>query len=407
MKITKNIYVCGPTVYSEPHIGNMRPIIVFDLYIRALRFLGNDVNFIHNITDIDDKIIARAKQEGTTEEELSSRYHEQYVQLLKQLNVQSPNHMPTVMANIQPIIDFIGKLVENKKAYVRNGNVYFSVLATEGYGKLSNRKLEDMKYEEGEGKDNPADFVLWKNTTEGIKFDSPWGKGRPGWHTECVVFIEKHLHGMPLDLHGGGIDLLFPHHENENIQYKALYGNEIANDWKHVGHLNYEGEKMSKSIGNLISTSEFISKYGVDTLRYIFLTTSYSAPIDLTQELIQSAKEQVEKFSKIFLKSQLFLKNFDEFSDSIPEIFQNISTWSFAKAMKNISEILKKFQKEQTESTARDVYVVLKNLGFAFSETIVSNEIKEKYNAWNQARKNLDFEEADRLREELKNAGII
>lgn len=404
---TKNIYVCGPTVYSDPHIGNMRPILVFDIYIRALRALGQKVNFIHNITDIDDKIIAKAKQEAVSEETIAARYYEQYVFLLDKLNVEKPTHMPTVMKNIDLIIAFVAKLVEANKAYVRNGNVYFSVRSTAGYGKLSNRKLEDMQYEEGVFKDDPADFVLWKNTSEGIKFDSPWGKGRPGWHTECVVFIEKYLKGQPLDIHGGGIDLLFPHHENENIQYKALYGNEIANEWKHVGHLNYHGEKMSKSIGNLISAKDFINQYGVDTLRYIFLTTSFSSPIDLSEELIIAAKDQTDKMAKLFKKTQLFFNTFSELSIESSNIVQQIANWNFSEAMKLVSEFIKNFNKEQSERNAKNLFDVLNVIGFTFSNFRLAESDKKKYFEWEEARKQSNFELADKLREELKSIGIF
>lgn len=404
---TKYIYVCGPTVYSDPHIGNMRPILVFDLYIRALRALGHKVVFIHNITDIDDKIIIKAKQEGVSEEVISERYLQGYNKLLLETNIEHPTHMPTVLKNMDLIILFIKKLVEANKAYIRNGNVYFSVRSTEGYGKLSNRKLEEMQYEEGTFKDDPADFVLWKNTTEGVKFDSPWGKGRPGWHTECVVFIEKYLKGKPLDIHGGGIDLLFPHHENENIQYKALYGNEIASDWRHVGHLNYHGEKMSKSIGNLISAKDFIKQYGKDTLRHIFMTTSYSSPIDLTEELINSSKEQVEKWSKLFKQIQLNFSTFSELNFDSQEIVQSISEWNFSKAMKKINELISDFNKDKNQISANNLFNVFRLLGFAFTKENISEETKKKYIEWEEARKDSNYELADKLREELKNVGIF
>lgn len=400
----KNIYVCGPTVYSEPHIGNMRPILVFDLYIRALNALGTKTNFIHNITDIDDKIIKRALEEKVTEQEISSRYEAQYKELLNSLNVKSINEMPTVLENMDLIINFIKRLVEANKAYVVDGNVYFDVNSVSTYGSLSNRKLDEMQYEEGNFKKHPADFALWKKTDLGITFDSPWGKGRPGWHTECVVFIEKYLKGESLDIHGGGIDLLFPHHENENAQYEALFNKELAKEWRHVGHLNYEGEKMSKSLGNLISTSEFISRFGVDTLRYIFMTTSYSSPIDLTNELITSAKEQVEKLSRAFNKAQLVTSSF---TADVKQIAQFISEWNFAMANKEISEVLKDFNKQQSETNASRVLATLKLLGFAFTKNIISEEDKNTYQKWEKARKDADFASADILRNILKERNLI
>ncbi|MCK5945919.1 MAG: class I tRNA ligase family protein, partial [Mycoplasmataceae bacterium] len=262
----KNIYVCGPTVYSKAHIGNLRPIITFDIFIRSLEALGNKVNLIHNITDIDDKIITAAAKEKTTEVEISSKYKKYYLDILERSNVNIPENMPGVVENMESIVEYIAKLVELGNAYEANGSVYFDITSVEGYGKLSNRDINKNIDKENKEKKHQADFAIWKATKEGVKYDSPWGKGRPGWHTECAVFINEIVKGESLDIHGGGIDLLFPHHENENIQYEAVNKKEIAKEWRHIGKLNIDGEKMSKSIGNIMDASEFMDEHGEDVL---------------------------------------------------------------------------------------------------------------------------------------------
>lgn len=397
----KNIYVCGPTVYSSPHIGNIRPILTFDIYIRALKALGESVNFIHNITDIDDKIIKKAKEQNTTEQAIASKYKEEYLSLLKQFNIVKPDHMPEVLDNMNLITLFIENMVLSNHAYVSEGNVYFDVTSIEQYGEVSNRKLENMIYENEGNKKHPADFALWKRTTEGITFDSPWGKGRPGWHTECSAFVDILTNGQSLDIHGGGIDLLFPHHENESVQYRAKNKKPISKTWKHVGQINLDGEKMSKSIGNIFDAQSFIDKHGADTLRMIFLNSSVTAPLDITEEVISNAKRSLGKFKAVFYKAQL-----QELANtSVEEIAKELSDWNFAAAMKLINEEVKKFN--SLSNNASYIVSIMKLLGFDFTNHELSSGDKQLFRKWEELRKQEEWTEADKLREILKEKELI
>lgn len=397
----KNIYLCGPTVYNTPHIGNMRPIITFDIYIRALNNLGIKTHLIHNITDIDDKIIIKAKEENVSEIDIAERYTTEYKELLTNYNISTINSMPKVTENIQLIIEFIEELISKDAAYISDGSVYFSVKNSENYGSISNKNLEHMNFEHKKHKKHPGDFALWKKTNEGVKFDSPWSKGRPGWHTECSLFINKELKGKTLDIHGGGIDLIFPHHENEAAQYESITGNQITKEWKHIGQLSLNGEKMSKSLGNTLDASRFADEVGPDVLRMLFLTTSPTRPINLKDELVKQLIEQTDKWASAFAKLQL-----GEYKEiEIKELSTLISEWKFAEANKNINEALKEFNKIQKNGS--EIYSIMKLLGFNFSKNIISKEIKNKYNKWKLFRKTGKYSEADLLRNELSEYKLI
>lgn len=403
----KNIYVCGPTVYSKVHIGNIRPILTFDIFIRSLKALGEEVNFIHNITDIDDKIIRNAALEKTSEEKLSQKYAQLYFDLLKEINVDKPTHTPFVMESMKEIIAFIQKLIDKGNAYEVDGNVYFDVTSVSSYGSISKRKLDELVFEGGANKKNPADFALWKKTIEGIQFDSPWGLGRPGWHTECAVFINKYTNEASLDIHGGGIDLLFPHHENENVQYVAANGKEIAKEWKHVGHINLDGEKMSKSLGNIMDAETFIKQNGVDTLRMIFLTSNVTSPLDITEEVIETSKDQASKFRKAYLQAQALVLSNKAEEKLVHHIAKEISEWKFANAMKEVSTIVKDFNKDASSENANKVIALMNLLGFAFTREVVTPEQAKLIDAWQEFRKEGKFKEADELRDKLIAMGLI
>ena len=393
----KNIYLCGPTVYSEVHIGNMRPILTFDIFNRSLKYLGEDINFIHNITDIDDKIIDKALSLSISEAEVSKKYTDLYLELIEKYNIVKPNKMPLVTESINGLIEFIKELVEKEAAYVVDGNVYFSVEKQSTYGSLSNRTIETMKFEDKGIKRHPGDFAVWKNTKVGIAYDSPWGKGRPGWHTECSYFVNEYLKGESLDIHGGGIDLLFPHHENEDAQYIAINNKTISKEWRHVGHVMFDNEKMSKSLGNVFNAKEFADKYGTNTLRYMFLTSSYSSPMNVNEQTISQAVEAVEKLEKVFKKSNS-LKSDSNGSGLIKEIAISISKWNFSSAVKTMHKVVKNFNTENTKEAANDVVGALELLGFSFKNNDVSQENKDLITKWEALKADKNYEEADKIR---------
>jgi len=255
------MYVCGPTVYNYVHIGNMRPVITFDMVYKYLKYLGYDVTYASNFTDINPKITMAAKELSVTEREIADKFIKAYLDDLNSYNCSEIDARPRVIDHLDDIFNFINKLIEKDYAYVKDGDVYFRVSKIKDYGVLSNQDINDLlsgaRVEIDEKKENSLDFALWRKTDEGETFDSPWGKGIPGWHTECVVMINK-LFGKKIDIHAGGVDLKFPHHENEIAQSIALNDNYIANYWMHNGHININDEKMSKSLGNFILAKDFI-----------------------------------------------------------------------------------------------------------------------------------------------------
>ena len=263
-----SLYVCGPTVYNYVHIGNTRPMIVFDVLRRTFEYLGNQVTFVSNFTDVDDKIIKAAKEEGITEKELTDKYIKAYEDVRRDLNLEFPTYAPRVTETMDQIIDFIGQLIDKGYAYEVDGDVYFRVSKIDEYGELSGIKIEDLvagaseRVEDKGVKEESTDFALWKKTDEGIQFNSPWSQGRPGWHTECVVMINDIFEDGKIDIHGGGQDLKFPHHENEIAQSRALNGHPIAHTWMHNQMININNEKMSKSLGNVIWAKDLIKELG-------------------------------------------------------------------------------------------------------------------------------------------------
>jgi len=294
------MYVCGVTVYNDSHVGHAMSALVFDIIRRYLEFHGYTVKQVMNYTDVDDKIINRAKQLNEDPLKLSQRYIEDYTNDLKSLNILSATSYPQVSKTMPLIIKFIEGLIQKEAAYAAsNGDVYFSVTSDKDYGKLSGRKLDDMqagsRVEVEEAKDHPMDFALWKTAKEGeISWDSPWGKGRPGWHIECSAMNLAEL-GEQIDIHGGGNDLIFPHHENEIAQTESYTGKEFARYWVHNGMLQLGGEKMSKSLGNIVSIKEFLSKREADVMRMLVLNGSYRAPLLFNDDTLDAAQKNVER----------------------------------------------------------------------------------------------------------------
>jgi cysteinyl-tRNA synthetase len=298
------MYVCGPTVYDSAHVGHAMSSIIFDIIRRYLEYRGYQVQHVMNYTDVDDKVILRANELGVDPVGLAEKYIDEYDRLLVALNILTPSVKPRVSREIEGIIAFVQGLIGKEYAYEVDGDVYFRVSRDDEYGKLSHRKLEDMRagfrLEVDERKENPADFALWKSSKEGEpSWESPWGQGRPGWHIECSAMALHYL-GEQIDIHGGGNDLIFPHHENEIAQTECLTGKPFARYWVHNGMLQIHGEDMSKSVGNMITVDRFLSEHDGDVLRIMILNASYRAPLVFTDDVIEQAERGLERLKGAF-----------------------------------------------------------------------------------------------------------
>ena len=315
-----NIYTCGVTVYDESHIGHARSLYIFDVIRRYLKYRGYKVNFVRNITDIDDKIINKAKELNKTAKEVAEQYTDSYYKDIKVLGIDKADFEPKATENIDSMIKHIQGLIDKGFAYESNGDVYFSVRKFKDYGKLSGQDLEQMvagaRVEKGESKRDPLDFALWKKSKEGEpKWKSPWSEGRPGWHIECSAMSQKFLKTNTLDIHAGGRDLIFPHHENEIAQSEALTDKPFAKYWIHHGLLTINSQKMAKSLGNFITIKDFITKYeDTNILKLFFLSAHYAQSIDFTEKKIEACKKQKKSFDDFFEKVDLISKG-----KSVPE----------------------------------------------------------------------------------------
>ena len=296
------MYACGPTVYNFFHIGNARPFIIFDTLRRYLEYRGYDVTFVQNFTDIDDKMINRANEEGIKVSELADRFIKEYYQDADALGIKRSTANPKATEHIGEIIKLIEKLIENKKAYVSGGDVYYNVESFPEYGKLSHQPLENLsmgiRIEAGDEKRHPMDFALWKAQKPGEPaWDSPWGKGRPGWHIECSAMSMKYL-GESFDIHGGGQDLIFPHHENEIAQSEGATGKPFAKYWMHNGYINVDNQKMSKSLNNFFTVRDIAALYDLQAVRLFMLSAHYRSPVNFSRELIEQAKNALGRLHK-------------------------------------------------------------------------------------------------------------
>lgn len=420
-----SMYVCGPTVYNDAHIGNGRPVIFFDVVKRFFKYLGYKVTMVENFTDIDDKIIKKAEEEKVSEEVISKRYIEAFLKVCDESGCENDIIRPKVTENIEEILDFIKKLVDNGYAYVAGDDVYFRVRSVKEYGMLSNQKLEELdtgaRIDINTQKEDPRDFTLWKKTSDnGRKWDSAFGSGRPGWHTECVVMIHKIL-GEKIDIHGGGIDLKFPHHENEIAQSMALYKNSIANYWIHNARIDLKGEKMSKSLGNVIWLKDVLQKYPYQAYRLFILANHYRQNVSYSDELLASMTNEWVKLRKCYvsLYRNLELKNKLKLNKAttgmekfIEEMCYDFNT---ANALTSIYDLVKLINKDlRNPNTSDDILLnELNALNDMFEIFGLSADIKplkeeeiELVNAWQNARKNKDFNLADELRNKINNAGI-
>lgn len=410
-----SIYLCGPTVYNHVHVGNIRPIITFDVLHRLLKQKNINVNFVHNITDIDDKIIKQAAKEKVSELGLSNYYYEKYLEILKKLNIDLTIKMPKVSDHINGIINYIEQIQQKGFAYQVDGDVYFKTLNIPNYGSLSNKKTDELevgsRVADNNKKLSPFDFVLWKQTNEGINWDTMFSKGRPGWHTECSYLISQYI-GKQVDIHGGGVDLKFPHHENENAQNIAINDCELAKHWIHVGHLNIDNNKMSKSLNNFILAKDILSKYSSNDIRWFFYQTNYANPINFTNQAIDSAKQSIENilYSLNIFKSYLILDNKFNMINNIDKdnLFSSLlNDLNFPNAVSDINKIVKEAntllrQKEydQLNIKVNELILYLDVMGITYRDDH-SEENIELLKKWNEYKNNKDFEKSDLLRKEL------
>lgn len=423
-----SIYVCGPTVYNYVHIGNTRPMIVFDVLRRTFEYLGYKVTFVSNFTDVDDKIIKAAKAEGITEKELTDKYIAAYEDVRRNLNLLFPTYAPRVTNTMDAIIKFIDNLVKSGYAYEVDGDVYFRVSKIDEYGQLSGIKIEDLvagaseRINENDKKEESTDFALWKKTDEGIRFDSPWSKGRPGWHTECVVMINDIFEGGKIDIHGGGQDLKFPHHENEIAQSMACHHHPIAHTWMHNQMINIDNQKMSKSLGNVIWAKDMVAELGCNVVKWFMLSSHYRNPLNLTEEVLNSVKKEVAKVDNVIKSVSLYLQvnhianeNYNKAAvDGMVGALEDDLNTSLAltKILDQVKKLNLAFrQKEKNDKAIAIEYQTLLKMtaviGFVFEPRKLNAAELEIYQAWLEAKQNKDFETADKLRTQLIEKGII
>lgn len=428
------MYVCGPTVYNYIHIGNARPPIVFDTVRRYLKYRGYDVHYVSNFTDVDDKIIKAAEEAKEEVPQLAERFIQAYHEDIEALGVNKADDHPRVLENMQEIIDFIAGLIEKEYAYEADGDVYFKTRKFKEYGKLSHQSIDDLqlgaRIEVGEKKQDPLDFTLWKAAKDGeISWDSPWGKGRPGWHIECSAMAQKYL-GDTIDIHAGGQDLTFPHHENEIAQTEALTGKAFANYWMHNGYIKINDEKMSKSLGNFILVHELIKEHDPEVIRFFMLSVHYRNPINFNDELLESAKTGLERLKETVNNVTHRLEHsvdLDQNEEATLPIVNDLKA-RFIEAMDddfntaNAIAVLFDLAKEANRylsnknSSKRVLTAILETfdeiagvlgLSLQSEKEMLDSEIEKLIVEREEARKSRDFARADAIRDELLSKQIV
>jgi cysteinyl-tRNA synthetase len=430
------VYACGPTVYNYIHIGNARPLCVFDTFRRYMEYRGYKVNFVQNFTDIDDKIIRRANEEGTDYKTVSEKYIEEFWTDAKGMNVREATVHPKATENIDEIINIVSTLIEKGYAYaVDNGDVYFSPKQFNEYGKLSHQPLEDLeagaRINIGEVKREPMDFALWKSAKPGEPYwESPWGHGRPGWHIECSAMVRRYL-GETIDIHCGGQDLVFPHHENEIAQSECCNGVPFANYWMHNGFISVDNVKMSKSLGNFFTVRDVANEYGYEPIRYFLISSHYRSPINYSVDIIEQCKASLVRLYNCRESLDFALKNA---VDTVPADAEDIKKsldmrreqfirvmdddLNTADAISAVFELVKDINtKVITDAPAKELVEYATNLfdeltgvlGLVYNRKTESldDEIEKLIEARTQARKDRNWAEADRIRDELKAQGIV
>lgn len=427
------IYACGPTVYNFIHIGNARPLCVFDVLRRYLEYRGYNVKFVQNFTDVDDKIIKRANEENSTFEEISEKYIKEFWTDAHGLNFKDATVHPKATENIDEIIEIIKTLEEKGYAYAIDGDVYYRTLKFKDYGKLSHQPIDDLqsgaRIAVGDKKEDPLDFALWKAAKEGEPYwDSPWGKGRPGWHIECSAMNKRYL-GNTIDIHCGGQDLIFPHHENEIAQSEAANGCMFSKYWMHNGYINVDNVKMSKSLGNFKTVREIADVYGYEVIRYFLISSHYRSPINYNLEIIEQCKSALERLyncresldfsiknaktdiaddeeilALIDSRKEQFINSMDDdlnTADGIAAVFDLVSDIN--------TKIINKDVSKNVCQKAADMFDELTGvLGLVYNRKSndINNDIEKLIEERQQARANKDWATADRIRDELKAQGI-
>ena len=411
------MYVCGPTVYDDPHIGNARPVVVFDILFKILKNKYPNVTYVRNITDVDDKIIKSSKENNISISELTKKIIQSFNEDCIYLNCEQPNHEPKATEHISEMIEMISELIKKGFAYENNKHVYFEVKKFKDYGQLSNKKLEELlagsRIEVSDNKKNPEDFVLWKpSETDEPSWDSPWGKGRPGWHLECSAMSKKYL-GNEFDVHGGGVDLLFPHHENEIAQSRCANDSKaFANYWLHNAFITMSNEKMAKSQGNILKIKDFRNNKSGQVLRMALMSAHYRQPLDWNDKLLEECENTISKWYNVYLNIKTKLKISDEI---LKPLLDDLNTPGY---IANLHKLYDKAAKGSDEDKILFIsacnFIGLLNetkedwLKFKKNKVSISeNEILIKINQRNEARVNKNYKEADKIRDELLDKGVL
>lgn len=427
------MYVCGPTVYNYIHIGNARPAIVFDTVRRYFEYKGYDVEYVLNFTDVDDKLIRAANELGEEVPVIAERFIKAYKEDVAALGVKEAVHHPRVTETMDDIIDFIKTLIDKGYAYEADGDVYFKTRSFDSYGKLSHQSIDELRsgarIRVGEKKQDPLDFALWKNVKDGeISWKAPWGEGRPGWHIECSAMAKKYL-GDTIDIHAGGQDLTFPHHENEIAQSEAANGKSFANYWMHNGYININNEKMSKSLGNFVLAHDLIKEHDPRVVRFFMLSVHYRHPINFSQELLESAKNSFDRIDNAIQNLQHRKNSSTNLTTDHEQWLEKIKTlqqaferemdddFNTANAIAAMFDLVKEantyLTSNQTHTEVIDQFLEtfdlwLNILGIPKKATeLLDEEIEKRIKQREDARKNRDFQLADQIRDELEAQGII
>lgn len=424
-----SMYVCGPTVYNHAHIGNARPIVVFDVLRRVLTELGLDVHYVSNFTDVDDRIIQIAQDEGVVETEVSNRFIDAYNSIRHDLDADHLDATPKVTDNIEPIVDFIEALIIAGYAYESNGDVFFRVRKVDTYGEISSQNVDALRVgsriEENTDKEDALDFVLWKHTSDnGIKWDSPWGQGRPGWHTECVVMIQDEFKTSLIDIHGGGMDLRFPHHENESAQAKALHHHDLANFWVHNAMLNLDGQKMSKSLGNVVWAKDYIETLGANATRWLLLSTHYRLVLNISDSIIEDVKKELLRVETVLKQAYVALGlekveldkygiDHDLYSSFMTAMSDDLNVENakvtLFDTIKELNQSLRTKDKDYGSIASYVLTLERMNhvMGLSFDRLILNDSDRDLFSQWNEAKFQKDFASADVYRAKLMERGLI